>query len=53
VNNGLTRFPGTILFTSHDLQFIETIATRVIELTPSGVKDDELTFTEYLAAVAK
>jgi ATPase subunit of ABC transporter with duplicated ATPase domains len=53
VNNGLTRFPGTILFTSHDLQFIETIATRVLELTPSGVVDDELTFTEYLAKVAQ
>lgn len=51
VNNGLTKFPGTILFTSHDLQFIETIATRVIELTPTGQKDDDLTFPEYLAQV--
>jgi ATPase subunit of ABC transporter with duplicated ATPase domains len=53
VNNGLTKFPGTILFTSHDLQFIETIATRVIELTPTGQKDDDLTFAEYLASVTK
>jgi ATPase subunit of ABC transporter with duplicated ATPase domains len=53
LNNGLTRFPGTILFTSHDLQFIETIATRVIELTPTGFKDDELTFAEYLAGLTQ
>ena len=53
VNNGLTKFPGTILFTSHDLQFIETIATRVIELTPTGQKDDDLTFAEYLASATK
>lgn len=49
VNNGLTRFPGTVLLTSHDRQFIETIATRVIELTPAGVIDDSLTYAEYLA----
>ena len=48
VNNGLTRFPGTVLFTSHDRQFIETIANRVIELTPDGQKDDGLTYPEYL-----
>jgi ATPase subunit of ABC transporter with duplicated ATPase domains len=53
VNNGLTRFPGTVLFTSHDRQFIETIANRVIELTPAGVKDDGLTYTEYLATLVK
>jgi ATPase subunit of ABC transporter with duplicated ATPase domains len=51
VNNGLTRFPGTILFTSHDRQFIETIATRVIEITPTGVKDDGLKYPEYLASL--
>jgi ATPase subunit of ABC transporter with duplicated ATPase domains len=48
VNNGLTRFPGTVLFNSHDRQFIETIATRVIELTSGGVKDENFTFPEYL-----
>jgi ATPase subunit of ABC transporter with duplicated ATPase domains len=51
VNNGLTRFPGTVLFTSHDRQFIETIANRVIELTPEGQKDDGLTYPEYLQTV--
>jgi ATPase subunit of ABC transporter with duplicated ATPase domains len=49
VNNGLTKFPGTVLFTSHDRQFIETIANRVIELTPTGQKDEGLTYPEYLA----
>ena len=49
LNNGLTKFPGTILFTSHDRQFIETIATRVIEITSNGQKDDGLTYPEYLA----
>ena len=48
VNNGLTKFPGTVLFTSHDRQFIETIANRVIELTPSGVVDNALTYPQYL-----
>ncbi|MFZ2958227.1 MAG: ATP-binding cassette domain-containing protein [Candidatus Ozemobacteraceae bacterium] len=48
LNNGLISFPGTILFTSHDWQFIETIATRVIELTPTGQKDTGLTYEEYL-----
>jgi ATPase subunit of ABC transporter with duplicated ATPase domains len=48
VNNGLMKFPGTILFTSHDLQFIETIATRVIELTPTGLVDAGLNYEEYV-----
>jgi ATPase subunit of ABC transporter with duplicated ATPase domains len=48
VNNGLVKFPGTVLFTSHDRQFIETIANRVIELLPTGQKDDGLTYPEYL-----
>ena len=48
VNNGLMKFPGTVLFTSHDRQFIETIATRVIELLPTGQEDTGLTYAEYL-----
>ncbi len=51
VNNGLMKFPGTILFTSHDRQFIETIATRVIELTPTGQNDTGLTYPEYIATL--
>ncbi len=52
-NNGLMSFPGTILFTSHDLQFIETIATRVIELTPAGQIDKGQTFEDYLKTIIR
>jgi ATPase subunit of ABC transporter with duplicated ATPase domains len=53
LNNGLMSYSGTILFTSHDLQFIETIATRVIELTPAGQNDDGLNYEEYLQRLLK
>ncbi|MCF8259425.1 MAG: ATP-binding cassette domain-containing protein [Melioribacteraceae bacterium] len=49
LNNGLIDFPGTIIFSSHDHQFIQTIATRIIEIVPSGLIDKEMTFDEYLA----
>lgn len=48
VNNGLIKFPGTVLFTSHDRQFIETIANRVIEITPQGAINHEISYVEYL-----
>ena len=48
LNNGLMKFTGTILFTSQDLQFNETIATRVIELTPTGQIDYGISYEEYL-----
>lgn len=48
VNKGLINFTGTILFTSHDHQFIETIANRIIEITPNGVMDRSMKFDEYL-----
>lgn len=48
LNNSLIDFKGTILFTSHDLQFIRTIANRVIEITPKGIIDKMTTFGEYL-----
>ncbi len=47
VNNGLIAFSGTMLFTSHDHKFIDTIATRVIELTPTGIYDKEISFGEF------
>ena len=47
-NNGLAAFKGTVLFTSHDHQFVSTIANRVIELTPNGIFDKEITFDEFL-----
>ncbi|MCH4887263.1 ATP-binding cassette domain-containing protein [Acidaminobacter sp. JC074] len=48
VNNGLIAFKGTMLFTSHDHKFIQTIANRVIELTPNGTFDKLMEFDEYL-----
>ncbi|MGN4422477.1 ABC-F family ATP-binding cassette domain-containing protein [Bacillus cereus group sp. MYBK30-1] len=48
LNNGLIAFKGTLLFTSHDHQFIQTIANRIIEVTPNGVVDKEATYDEFL-----
>ena len=48
-NNGLKKFKGTILFTTHDHEFAQTVANRVIELTPKGIIDRYTTFEEYYA----
>lgn len=48
LNNGLIDFDGTMIFTSHDHQFVQTIANRIIEITPNGVIDRICTFDEYL-----
>ncbi len=48
VNNGLIRFNGIVLFSSHDHQFNETIANRVIEVTPKGFIDFKMNYEEYL-----
>ncbi len=48
LNNGLKNFSSNVLFTSHDHQFIETIANRIIEITPDGAKDYRKTYDEYL-----
>lgn len=48
VNNGLIAFKGSLLFSSHDYKFIETIANRIIELTPGGILDSGLPMDEYL-----
>ena len=48
-NNSLKNFKGTILFTTHDHEFAQTVANRVIELTPSGVIDRYMTFDEYMS----
>lgn len=49
LNNGLIQFKGPIIFASHDHQFIQTIATRIFEITPAGLIDKETTYDEYLA----
>ncbi|WP_458862406.1 ABC-F family ATP-binding cassette domain-containing protein [Acidaminobacterium chupaoyuni] len=48
VNNGLMDFKSNVLFSSHDHQFIQTIANRIIELTPTGFIDRSCTYDEYL-----
>ncbi|EAR00374.1 ABC-F family ATP-binding cassette domain-containing protein [Maribacter sp. HTCC2170] len=48
-NNSLKNFKGTILFTTHDHEFAETVADRIIELTPKGNIDRYLTFDEYMS----
>ena len=47
-NEGCQNFPGIVLLTSHDHTFMQTVANRVIELTPSGIIDRLMTFDEYL-----
>lgn len=48
LNNGLIAFDGTMLFVSHDHEFIQTIANRIIEITPNGLIDRTMTYDEYL-----
>ena len=47
-NNNLTLFKGNILFSSHDHEFIETVANRIIELTPNGAIDKLMPYDEYI-----
>ena len=49
LNNGLIAYPGTLLFTSHDHEFVQTIANRIIAITPDGVVDRLSTYDEFLA----
>ncbi len=48
LNNGLINYEGTLLFVSHDHQFIQTIANRIIEITPNGMIDRRMPYDEYL-----
>ena len=48
LNNGVIKFPGVVLFTSQDHQFVQTIANRIIEITPNGLIDKITTYDEYL-----
>lgn len=50
LNNGLIDFPGVVLFASHDHQFIDTIASRIVEITPNGVIDRVMGFDEYIGS---
>ena len=48
VNKGLEKFPGAMLFSSHDHEMIQTLANRIIEITPGGIMDRKTTLEEYL-----
>lgn len=48
LNNALTSFDGTLLFVSHDHQFVQTIANRIVEITETEVIDRRMTYDEYL-----
>ena len=48
VNKGLEKFPGVMLFSSHDHEMIQTLANRIIEITPGGIMDRKTTLEEYL-----
>jgi ATPase subunit of ABC transporter with duplicated ATPase domains len=51
LNRGLEKFRGTILFSSHDHQMVQTVANRIIEITPKGYIDQShTTFDEYLSS---
>lgn len=53
VNNGLRDFKSNILFASHDHQFIQTVANRIIEIKPDGYNDRVMTYEEYIEAFLK
>jgi len=48
LNNGLQDFRGSILFTSRDHELTQTVANRIIELTPNGIIDKLMTYDEYI-----
>ncbi|HCB92845.1 MAG TPA: ABC transporter ATP-binding protein [Selenomonas sp.] len=49
LNNGLMAFNGTVLFVSHDHEFVQTVANRIIDITPDGVVDRVSTYDDFLA----
>ncbi len=49
LNNGLIEFPGVLLFNSHDHQFVDSIANRIIEFTPTGIIDRMMGFDDYMS----
>ena len=49
-NNALISFPGTVIFTCHDHHFTQTVANRIVEITPYGCLDKLMTFDEYITS---
>ena len=48
LNNGMQEFSGNILFTSHDYHILESVANRIIEITPNGLIDQYMSYGDYL-----
>jgi ATPase subunit of ABC transporter with duplicated ATPase domains len=48
LNLALENYPGTLIFVSHDREFVSSLATRIIELTPTGIVDIHSTYEDYL-----
>lgn len=53
VNNGLVDFKSNVFFTSHDHEFVQTVANRIIEITPDGIVDRRCTFDESSSGARK
>lgn len=53
LNLALDNYPGTLIFVSHDREFVSSLATRILEMTPEGIVDYGGTYDEYLAARAR
>ena len=49
LNEALIQFPGVVLFTSHDHEFIQSIANRIVEITPNGIIDRMTQFDSYIS----
>ena len=49
LNDSLVNFKGNLLFASHDHQFLQTIANRIIEITPNGIIDRKMSYDEYIS----
>ena len=49
LNNALVDFPGNLIFTSHDHQLMQTVANRIIEISPNGIIDRLTSFDDYLS----
>ena len=48
LNEGLVRFPGVVIFNSHDHEFVSSVANRIVEITPKGIIDRMMNFDDYL-----
>lgn len=48
LNNGMTEFKGSMIFCSHDYQILDTVANRIVELTPNGMIDQLMSYGEYI-----